>query len=78
MPKSGIVIIIVSLIALLVAGPMMFGGLFIELNWLLQIGKILFTICVFIWLIMFVIFNVGHFKGKYKQMCENDWKNQIW
>ena len=78
LPKSAIVLIIVSLTALLIAGPMMFGGIYLELNWLLQIGRTLFTLCVFTFFLMFVIFNINRSKGKHQNIRECDWKNQVW
>jgi len=78
MPKSAVVMIAAGLIALLLAGPFIFIGIFLEIIILLNVGKILFTVCVFLFFFMFVIFNVNHAKGKHQLIRERSWKNQVW
>jgi uncharacterized membrane protein len=66
------------LCGLLVAGPIMFGGSYLQVNEAVIFGKLLFFLCWGIALIMWFIFIIGLVGGKYKKVPERDWREQVW
>lgn len=77
-PKSWIVFICTGLIAVLVAGPIAISGSILEIKSLKMTGVFLFMFC---WVTMFVMFVVGmisRIMGKWKNIQEREWKDQVW
>jgi energy-coupling factor transporter transmembrane protein EcfT len=77
-PKSFVVAIIAALIGGLCGGPLMFGGHFLNISSLIVFGKILFVFCWIVFAIMGIFFAFGMLAGRYRDMQEKDWTQQIW
>lgn len=77
-PKSWVVGISSSLVGLLLAGPIMFLGSYLELSFIAAIGMAIFIICWVAFIVTWFVFAIGLFKGKYRNMQEREWGEQIW
>ena len=77
-PKSFVVTISAGLIGLLCGGPLIFGGYFLGLKVLLTFGELIFILCWVIAAANGIIFTFGLITGRYRDMQERDWKEQIW
>ena len=76
-PKSFVVIISAGLVGLLCAGPLIFGAYFLGLKALLILGQLIFALCWVIAAAHGIIFAFGLITGRYRDMQESDWKEQI-
>jgi len=77
-PKSWIVFIIGILAGLLIAGPLMFSGIFQEIEAFQFLGKLLFTCCWIVAALMWVVFISRSIAGHYKGIEDRDWDEQVW
>ena len=77
-PKSFVVAIFASLVGLLCAGPLIFGAYFLGLEALLIGGQLIFVLCWVIAAANGIIFAYGLITGRYRDIRERDWKDQIW
>jgi hypothetical protein len=77
-PKSWVVAISAGLIALLVAGPLMLLGKLLAWSWLFGSGVTLFMLCWATFVLMWLVGVVGLLSGRYRQMIERDWDEQVW
>ena len=77
-PKSWVVGVSSGLVALLVASPIMFIGLYIEIKFIESLGKLIFFACWVIFAGSWSIFIVGLLSGKYRGITEQKWDQQRW
>ena len=72
------IFILFGLAGLLVAGPIIFTGIYFELDIIKSIGTIIFTACWFVAAISWVAFMAGMLSGKYHNIQEQQWGDQLW
>jgi hypothetical protein len=77
-PKSWIIAILSGLGGLFIAGPLIFLGYFLEWEFLKYLGMVLFAGFWLDFMLMGLLFMVGSLQGKYKNMSEKDWQDQVW
>lgn len=77
-PKSWVIFVLAGLCGLLVAGPLMFGGHYLGENEIVTLGKALFFLAWGVAVIMWFIFAAGLVTGKYKNISEKNWHEQLW
>ena len=77
-PKSWILGIISALIALLIIGPILFIGAYLGNEFIKGIGYLLFISCWLVFTVTWLIFIVGLISGKYKNIEEKKWADQLW
>ena len=77
-PKSWCIGIISGLVGLLVAGPIMFAGAYLNFGFAKFVGMFIFVVCVLVFFLMWLVFMVGLASGKYKLVEDKNWKEQVW
>ncbi len=77
-PKSWVLGILAGLIALVVASPIMFLGAYFKYSIIKNLGITLFVACWGTFAISWLIFFIGMLGGKYKNIQEQDWSEQLW
>jgi hypothetical protein len=77
-PKSFVIGAIAGLIGFLVIGPLIFLGAWLELNLLKDVGVFLFWVFWAILMLSMLIFGSGMLGGKYKNIKESNWGDQVW
>ncbi len=77
-PKSWIIAILAGLCGLLIASPLIFMGYFLHWQFMQRFGTFFFIICWVMFALMWCVFMVENFRGKYKSIGEQDWRNQVW
>jgi hypothetical protein len=77
-PKSWVIGISSGLIGLLVAGPTMFLGIYIDVNLIKVLGTIMFVLCWAAFAITWVVYALGLLSGKYRDLQEKEWSEQVW
>lgn len=77
-PKSWVIGISSGLIGLLVAGPIMFLGIYIEVDLIKVLGTIMFVLCWAAFAIAWVVYALGLLSGKYRDLQEKEWSEQVW
>ena len=77
-PKSWVLFICAGLIALLIFGPIIGLGIFIDANWLRQLGMLGFFVCWCVGALTGVVLMVGNLSGRYRDLQAKDWKDQVW
>lgn len=77
-PKSWTIFIICVLISVLVAGPIVVLGLYLEIRLIELIGRYLFFTCWAIGVVMWCFYMYGLVTGRHRHLPERDWKDQIW
>lgn len=77
-PKSWVVGISSALVGLLVAGPITFLGSYLGLTIITAFGAAIFVVCWVAFVVTWFIFAFGLLKGKYHNMQEREWGEQIW
>jgi hypothetical protein len=58
--------------------PLIFGGRYLGMNEIVVLGKAFFFAALGIAVIMWFVFILGLIKGKYKNITEKDWHDQVW
>ena len=76
-PKSWVIGITSGLIGILVAGPMMFLGIYIGVGLIKMSGTILFVLCWTVFAVTSVVFVFGFLTGKYRGLKEKEWSEQV-
>lgn len=77
-PRSWVILTICALVAVLIAGPVaLLGGAF-EVGFFVTAGKFLFWTCWLIGVAMGAVFLSGLLTGRYKNISDRDWQDQIW
>jgi len=77
-PRSWVVFVLSVLCGLFIAGPLLFGGLYFEINEVATLGKVLFFLFWAVAAIMWFVLITGLISGKYKNLPEKDWHEQVW
>ncbi len=77
-PKSWIVFIVCGLMGLLIAGPVVIIGMTFHLEALRSVGIVLFWFCWAAGGVMWLVYISRLIAGKYKEIAERDWREQIW
>ena len=77
-PKSWVVGVSSGLLALLVAGPIVMLGIYLEAALLKNFGITIFVLCWAAFMLSWVIFAVNGLSGKYRDIKEKEWNEQIW
>ena len=77
-PKSWVMGISSGLVALLIAGPVTILGVYLELSIVKTIGTTIFILCWVIFAVTWFVFAIGMLSGKYRNLQEKEWGEQIW
>ena len=77
-PRSWVVAVICGLIAVLAAGPLAIAGVALEIDALKDAGTLLFWCCWIVAIPMGAVFLVKTLAGRYKDIEERDWNEQVW
>ena len=77
-PKSWIIFICSGLVCLLVASPIAIGGSVLKIKFLQMTGIFLFDLCWSTMAVMFVVGIINRIIGRWKNIEEKDWKDQVW
>ena len=77
-PKSWVLFILFLLIALLIAGPAMFLGGYLNINVIQWLGTTMFVVCWIISFTSWLVFFGGMLSGKYRDIKEQEWNKQAW
>jgi len=77
-PKSWVIAVSSALMGLLVAGPIMFLGIYTEVKLVKTIGTIMFVLCWAVFAITSCVCAAGMLTGKYRNLQEKEWKEQLW
>ena len=75
---SWTITIICGLVAVLIAGPLAISGIVFEVSVLVTAGKLLFWSCWFVGVAMGAVFLSGLLTGRYKDIGDRDWQDQLW
>ncbi len=77
-PKSFVIGILSCLVGLFVAGPILIAGKYYEINLIEIIGQFMFISCWVLFATSWLIFIFGLTNGKYKNLEEKEWSEQLW
>lgn len=77
-PKSWVLGVLSGLVGLIVAGPMMFAGGYFDLGLVKGIGITMFVICWLTFATSWLVFVVRMLKGKYRDIQDREWCDQLW
>jgi hypothetical protein len=77
-PKSWVLFVLFLLAALLVAAPITILGIYFDLGIVKGLGTTLFVICILISFPLYFVFLGGMLRGKYSNIKEQNWENQVW
>lgn len=77
-PKSWVVFILACLMSLLVGGPLAILGAWLAVSTIKAIGIALLAGSLAIGIISWLVFMAGTVSGKYKNIQEATWKEQVW
>jgi len=77
-PKSWVIFIICCLSGILVGGPLAFVGAWSETAFVKGIGFALFAISWGVGMMAWLVFALGLVRGKYRNIKEADWNEQVW
>lgn len=77
-PKSWVVFILSCLFGLLVAGPIAILGASLAISSVKSLGVSLFMISWTIGMGSWLVFTFGLASGKYKNIQEAEWREQVW
>ena len=77
-PKSWVVFIIAVLSGLLIGGPVLFAGTIYGLSFLRTLGMIIFVGAWAIGFVMWSVYAVGTLRGKYSDLTDQPWSEQLW
>lgn len=77
-PKSWCIGIISGMVGLLIAGPIMFAGEYLNVGLVKPFGIFIFVGCILTFFLMWLVFMIGLASGKYGVVEDKDWKEQVW
>ena len=77
-PKSWVICILLGMFFLFIDLPIILLGVYLKLEIMITIGKMLFFIILFSGFPWAVIFFAHHIVGAYENIEEKDWKDQVW
>jgi len=77
-PKSWVVFICAGLLAVLVFGPLLFLAKFVDSGALFSVGAAGLFVCGGSMILSWPVFMIGLLMGKYKNLPEKEWKDQVW
>lgn len=77
-PKSWVVFVCAGLVALLGFGPVLFLAKFLDSSALFSVGEAGLTVCAGLMFLSWPVFMIGLLMGKYKNLPEKEWKDQVW
>ena len=77
-PKSWVLFILCGSVCLLLAGPLIFVGMYYEIKPVQIIGTVIFMSCWLIAMVSGFVFLSGSSQGKYKNLKEESWNKQLW
>lgn len=77
-PKSWIVFVISMLVGLLVAGPLAIVGIVFQIGDLESAGRLLFICSWSVGVAMWFVFISHSIRGRYKNIKESNWSEQLW
>ncbi len=77
-PKSWVVLLIAILIGLLIGGPILFVSAIYDLLFLRAIGMIIFVGAWTTGVVMACVFVFGILRGKYGDIRDLPWSEQVW
>jgi hypothetical protein len=76
-PKSWVVGILAGLVGLCV-GFVAVAAVMLGLNWLKQIAVAVFFLCGLVFGVTWLVFISGLLSGRYRNIQEKQWKEQLW
>jgi len=76
-PRSFVVAVLAGLCGL-GAGGILFLGYYLGSELLVNGGRVLFFLCWLVMMPMMVVFLFKTFLGKYKDIVEKPWNEQVW
>jgi len=77
-PKSWVIMLLSCLKGLFVAIPVMLIGYYLKYETLLGVGMFIYAACWLIFAAMWIVYIIGSAKGKYYNVEERDWFDQVW
>ena len=77
-PKSWVMLIMAILVALLIAAPILLVSAIFDLAFLYTIGRLIFLGAWAMGAVMVCIFLFGVITGKYGDVREVPWSEQVW
>jgi len=77
-PKSWVIFVLSCLAGLLIAGPIIFLGAYLEIGLIKGIGITMFVACWASSAVTAIYLAIGMFKGKYRNMKDREWRKQLW
>ncbi|WP_284450743.1 hypothetical protein [Methylophaga thalassica] len=77
-PRSWDTGVLAALIAVLLAGPIMFIGTYLQINFIKSVGIIIFVLCWIAFFLSWLIFVFGLSQSKYQKLTERPWSEQVW
>ena len=77
-PKSWVIAVSSALMGLLLAVPVMLLGMYLEIDLVKAIGTIMFVLCWAVFAITSCVCAVGMLTGKYRNLKEKEWREQLW
>jgi len=77
-PKSWVISVISALAGLLIAGPIIFLGAYLDIALIKGIGITLFFVCCSTGAVTAIYLTIGMIKGKYRNMKDREWRKQLW
>ena len=77
-PKSWVVLLIAILVGLLIGGPILFVSVIYDLSFLRAIGMIIFVGAWTTGVVMACVFVLGVLRGKYGDIRDRPWSEQVW
>ncbi len=77
-PKSWVMLIMAILVALLIAAPILVVSAIFDVAFLYAIGRLIFVGAWAIGAVMVCIFLFGVITGKYGDVREAPWSEQVW
>jgi len=77
-PKSFVTGILSCLVGLFVAAPILIAGKYYENNLIENLGQFMFMSCWVFFAASWLIFIFGLNNGKYKNLEEKEWSEQLW
>lgn len=77
-PKSWVLGILSVLVGLLVVSPIIFIGAYFNFKFIQYISMGLFVLFWLTFAISWLVFGIGLFGGKYRNLQKQEWSKQLW
>ncbi|MDH3976588.1 MAG: hypothetical protein OEV42_20180 [Deltaproteobacteria bacterium] len=77
-PKSLVIMLVSCIKGFLPGIPLMLAGYYLKYEMLLGAGVFFYALCWFLFAVMWIVYIVGSLKGKYCNVEERDWCDQVW